>query len=182
MVNIYRRGAVWTYTRPQTSQCITYGTHPCVIVSDEDFMAISGSVVVVPCTSELIKGTTKEFALNLKEKSYLMPLQITTISKQELNSFIGQLDDEEIAKVNSIMSMSLGLADCSSLSEVIRFESDREKDKREDKDDTVDSGTIEKTEQTERPRRKVYYSDGHPHRSRSYTFPSNRRTPSSHRS
>ena len=55
----YTRGSVWWFTRELHEKGITWGKHPCVIISSTRWNSYSSSVVVIPCTTDPFIGTVK---------------------------------------------------------------------------------------------------------------------------
>lgn len=105
----YARGSVYWYKR-NTGDCgVIYGTHPCVIVSANNWNAISDSVIVVPCTSSPRAGTLKGAQLQLEKDGYFLPSQITTVPKKWLFSYQGMLDEAEMHCLMSSISNMLSV-------------------------------------------------------------------------
>ena len=109
-VNIYLRGSVWWYERDLDEQGITHGQHPCIIVSDNEWNESSRNVVIVPCTTSLLKGCMKGTQLELKDTTgNIFVTQITVVPKRNLRSFKGLLHSKDMALLEEAMRAVLGL-------------------------------------------------------------------------
>lgn len=109
-VNMFIRGSVWWYERDLDEQGITHGQHPCVIVSDNEWNENSRNVIIVPCTTSLLKGCMKGTQLELKDTTgNIFVTQITVVPKRNLHSFKGLLHSKDMALLEEAMRALLGL-------------------------------------------------------------------------
>lgn len=111
MDNVYKRGSIWMFNRPK-SECLTSGTHPCIIVSNDEWNKISSVLTIVPCTSKPLKGTATHLVLeNLNKLTYVFPGQITTVHKSDIHSYLGELSKEQLIELDKALAPMLGLSD-----------------------------------------------------------------------
>lgn len=96
----YIQGSVWWFYRHHGAEGITWGKHPCVIISSTCWNSKSNSVVVVPCTSGEVQGALKFPKLELvKSEGNFLPTQVTTIPKSWLGEYLGVLDTQTLFAV-----------------------------------------------------------------------------------
>lgn len=111
-VQKFTRGSVWWYNRYTNEKGITRGTHPCVVISSDDWNNKSGSVVIVPCTSDKLKGVITNVKLDLGQTAgYMFPTQITTVPKSSLYNYQGVLDPHELSALATALNSILIDAD-----------------------------------------------------------------------
>lgn len=109
MNNVYRRGSIWMFNRPK-SECLTYGTHPCIIVSNDEWNEVSSVLTIIPCTSKPLKGTATRLVLeDLNKLTYVFPGQITTVCKSDIHSYLGELSQKQLKELNEALAPMLGL-------------------------------------------------------------------------
>jgi mRNA interferase MazF len=107
-----RRGEIWT---------IAGGTgyagkpRPAVIVQDDSFDATASVTVCAfttdPTDAELIRIPIEPSEHNgLHATSRLMVDKLTTVPRSRLRSLVGQLEDEDLVRLNRAMLVFLGLA------------------------------------------------------------------------
>lgn len=120
-MQVYLRGTVWTYTRQIHEKGVTYGTHPCIIISADEWNATHASVVVVPCTSKALAGTARNIVLNLPtSEGRIFPTQITTVSKNALTNFKGIVSESDMREIDNAIKAVLGLNTGIDLYSIIR--------------------------------------------------------------
>ena len=98
----FARGSVWWYRRDAGDAGITTGTHPCVVISSNEWNENSDTVIIVPCTTSQLPGTLKAITLTLDSNDstgYFYPTQITTVPKKWLFNYQGMLDPDEVSIV-----------------------------------------------------------------------------------
>ena len=123
-MNVYQRGTVWVYHREFTEKGVTAGTHPCIIVSPDEWNATHSTVIAMPCTSKKLAGTGSELGLSLLlTDGNVFPMQLTTIPKYSLRNCFGQLPQEDMEKIDELILAATGLAN-SRFYDIIRDKSD----------------------------------------------------------
>jgi mRNA interferase MazF len=107
----YRRGDVVTCAPPGD-----YGKpRPAVVLQSDLFNDTHSSVTVCPVTSHtaeapLIRITLKPSSANgLKKESQVMTDKITTLRRERIGAVIGQLEPDDLAKIDAAVSRWLGL-------------------------------------------------------------------------
>jgi mRNA interferase MazF len=107
-----KRGEIWSVAGGPD---YTGKPRPVAIVQDDRFAELL-SVTFCPFTTNptpapLFRLAVKPTERNgLKQESSLMVDKITTVSKTKLGKKIGQLDDEDIVRLNRAVVVFLGLA------------------------------------------------------------------------
>ena len=107
-----KRGAVFTVAASGD-----YGKpRPAVVVQTDALPLKHASVVVCQMTSDcsdaVFRLTIDPSAKNgLKTRSQIMADKPVTIRRDRVGSLIGQLDDQDIARLNSALAFVMGLAD-----------------------------------------------------------------------
>ena len=107
-----KRGEVWT-----ASGGADYASkpRPVAIVQDDAFDG-TGSVTVCPFTTDLTEAPLFRLVFEPMERngltssSRLMVDKVTTMAKAKLGERIGQIDDEDIVRLNQALMVFLGLA------------------------------------------------------------------------
>ena len=90
---------------------------PAVIVQSDAISEDHASVIVCQITSELAELPALRITLDpttangLRVRSQIMADKPTTIRKGRIGRKIGQLDPSDLARVNSALSLALGLLD-----------------------------------------------------------------------
>ena len=85
------------------------GIKPVVILSNDIGNAYSPSVIVAASTSRNKTNSPTHFEIDLKCPSTVMLEQIFTVNKNDLESFIRDLTDEEMNDLNRCLKISIGL-------------------------------------------------------------------------
>jgi mRNA interferase MazF len=107
-----KRGEIWTVS---DSGSYAGKPRPAAIVQDDTFPE-TASVTICPITSDLVETPIFRVPLmpseanGLRMLSHLMVDKITTTQKSKLGRRVGQLSNEDIARLNRAMMMFLGLA------------------------------------------------------------------------
>ncbi len=106
-----KRGEVWTVSGAANAG----KPRPAVIVQDDRFDATASVTVCVVTTDEteapLFRLPISPSDRNgLRSVSRLMVDKLTTVSKDRLGAPIGQLDDEDVVRLNRALLVFLGLA------------------------------------------------------------------------
>jgi mRNA interferase MazF len=107
-----KRGEIWTASGGRD---YAGKPRPVVIVQDDRFAA-TASITVCPFTSDptdapLLRLTVEPSATNgLKATSRLMVDKLTTMRKENVDSRIGRLADDDVVRLNRAILMFLGLA------------------------------------------------------------------------
>ena len=107
-----KRGEIWTAAG---GKGYTGKPRPVVIVQDDRFAA-TASVTVCPFTSDptdapLIRLPIEPSASNgLRATSRLMVDKLTTISREQVRTRLGQLGDDDVLRLNRAILVFLGLA------------------------------------------------------------------------
>lgn len=111
---IHGQGTVWWYTRLAGDGGITYGTHPCVVVSSNEWNSINDYVTIIPCTSTRFNGTTTNMNLKIKKDGYFFISQVTTVPKKWLHDYVGMLDQSELNSLVKCIQgfFTPGMTDC----------------------------------------------------------------------
>jgi mRNA interferase MazF len=106
-----RRGEVWTVSAGGYAG----KPRPCVIVQDDRFDATASITVCVftsdPTDAPLLRLPIAPSERNgLRTASRLMVDKITTVSKERLGARIGQLDRDDVVRLDRSILVFLGLA------------------------------------------------------------------------
>lgn len=107
-----RRGEIWTVAG---GGGYTGKPRPAVIVQDDSFDS-TGSITICAFTTDETEAPLIRIAVEPNESNglrapcALMADKITTVPKSRLDARIGALDDEDIARLNRVMLVFLGLA------------------------------------------------------------------------
>jgi len=106
-----RRGEVWTVSGPGYAG----KPRPAVIVQDDRFDATTSITICVfttdPTDAPLFRLDVAPSERNgLRRESRLMVDKLTTVSKERLGDRIGNLDDEDVVRLNRAILVFLGLA------------------------------------------------------------------------
>jgi len=108
----YRRGGVWTVAGGKDD---AGKPRPAVIVQDHNFDA-TDSVTVCPLTTREFEAPLIRLQIDPNDRngllvqSYLMVDKITTVSKTKMGALIGDLNDEDLLRLNRALLVFLGLA------------------------------------------------------------------------
>jgi mRNA interferase MazF len=88
----------------------TRKTRPAIIVSNNAANLVLNRVQVVPITSKTGRIYRAEAAIQLKgEERKAMGDQLATVSKERLGKKIGNLNPEDMARVEAAIAVQLGL-------------------------------------------------------------------------
>jgi mRNA interferase MazF len=107
-----KRGEIWTVAGGAD---YAGKPRPAVIVQDDDFDA-TPSITICAFTTDPTEAPLFRIRVQPNERNglragcSLMVDKLTTVSKQELGSRIGRLDDEEVLRLNQAILVFLGLA------------------------------------------------------------------------
>lgn len=105
-MNKFVRGSVWFYFNATKEKNITYGCHPCLIISNDKWNESSETVSVIPISSKPIPGTSKD-KYNFNYPSYLVVSQVTTISKSQIRDLVGIASKETVESAIQLLSTYL---------------------------------------------------------------------------
>lgn len=109
-VDRYKRGQIWWHKSNNIyNGSVQGGTRPVVIVSNNKANKFSKNVTVVPCTSQDKKDLPTHFKFILDEHTTVLCEQITTISSDELTTYIGTCDDYSMQQLNKALYIAIGL-------------------------------------------------------------------------
>lgn len=107
-----RRGEIWTVAGGKD---YAGKPRPAVIIQDDSFDATDSITICAFTTDEadaplfrLLVGATNRNSLN--GPSRLMVDKITTVPKSKMGALIGQLDEEDVLRLNQAVLVFLGLA------------------------------------------------------------------------
>ena len=107
-----RRGEIWTVAGGKDS---AGKPRPAVIIQDDRFDA-TGSVTICAFTSDPTEAPLFRLPVEpserngLRQPSRLMADKITTVAKTKLGSRLGQMEDEDLVRLNRAIVVFLGLA------------------------------------------------------------------------
>lgn len=107
-----RRGAIWTAA---SAGSYVGKPRPVVVVQDDRF-STTGSVTVVPLTTDPVEAPIFRLrveptdANGLRAVSNMMADKVTTLPKSGLRDRIGQLDAEDQRRLDAALLVFLGLA------------------------------------------------------------------------
>lgn len=108
------KGSVWwARLNGYNSSSVQKGTRPVVIVSSLAGCVSTDLVMIVPLTTKK-KGLTVEAELDFEcttgVKSYALGNQIQTVPNYTLETHIGELSEDDLHKIESVILISLGIA------------------------------------------------------------------------
>ena len=108
-----KRGEIWTISGGAD---YVGKPRPAIIIQSDNFDS-TPSITVCPLTTAAIKTVYARFAIDpsaangLEAASHAMVDKISTIPKAKSGRRIGQLDTEDILRLNGAIALFLGLAD-----------------------------------------------------------------------
>ena len=112
--NLIKRGSIFYYDLGTASGSVQSGTRPIMIVQNDTGNFYSPTLIVVPITSVPKKFYMpthvyigKQFGLT--EDSMLLAEQLTTISKESLQGFVGIATRDFMKQVDRALAISIGL-------------------------------------------------------------------------
>ena len=86
-------------------------TRPAIIVSNNDSNEFLERLQVVPLTSNVSKIYPSETIVTLRgKKNKAAADQVSTVSKRRLREKIGRITDDELASVEFVLRLQLGLS------------------------------------------------------------------------
>lgn len=91
------------------------GERPCVVIQNNTGNHFSPNIIVVPVTSQLTKRPIPTHVeldkdkYNLDRNSIILAEQVKTVSKERCKNFLGELEPNDMDKLNRAISISLGL-------------------------------------------------------------------------
>ena len=84
------------------------GSHPAVIISNNQQNLFSPLITIIPLTSQLDKIYPFEVRTNLNNRQgKSLTDQITTIDKKRLGDYLGQLDKQTMKKIQEALHITL---------------------------------------------------------------------------
>lgn len=88
------------------------GTHPAVIISNNQQNIYSPLITVIPLTSQLDKVYPFEVLTKINnQKGKTLTDQITTIDKKRLGNYLGQLDKPIMKQIQEALHLTLAFED-----------------------------------------------------------------------
>lgn len=106
-----KRGEVWWINFDPSIGTESAKTRPAVVVSNDISNEFLERVQVVPLTSNVRKIYPSETVVMVRgKKNKAAADQITTTSKQRMKERIGRLTSDELASVEFVMKLQLGLS------------------------------------------------------------------------
>lgn len=109
--NFPRRGEIWWTTFGPAVGTESSKARPAIIISADDSNEFLERVQIVPLTSNVAKIYPSETIVTLRRKKNKAAAdQITTVSKKRLREKIGHISAEELASVEFVLKLQLGLS------------------------------------------------------------------------
>lgn len=109
--NFPKRGEVWWVIFGLPVGTESSKIRPAIVVSNDDSNEFLERIQVVPLTSNVTKIYPSETIVALRgKKNKAASDQITTVSKRRIKEKIGRLTDDELASVEFVIKLQLGLS------------------------------------------------------------------------
>ena len=109
--NFPQRGEIWWTTFGPAVGTESSKTRPAIIISIDDSNEFLERVQVVPLTSNISKIYPSETIVTLRgKKNKAAADQVSTVSKRRLQEKIGRITDDELASVEFVLRLQLGLS------------------------------------------------------------------------
>jgi mRNA interferase MazF len=106
------RGEVWWVNFDPSVGGEIQKQRPAVIVSNDAAIRFLNRLQVVPMTSRMDRVYPSEAVVHVgRQQSKVMADQITTVSKQRLADRMGRLSGSDLAKVEHVLMIQLGLVE-----------------------------------------------------------------------
>ena len=106
-----KRGEVWWIDFDPSIGTESAKTRPAIIVSNDTSNEFLERVQVVPLTSNVAKIYPSETVVTLRgKKNKAAADQIATVSKMRIKEKIGRLTNDELANVEFVLKLQLGLS------------------------------------------------------------------------
>lgn len=118
------RGQIWL-VQLQGSGSVQNSLRPCTVISNKMNNLYSPTVCVVPLTSRVKRMLpTHVFLENtsesgLKRESIILCEQIQTVDKSQLVSYIGEVDERTMNKIESAIMIQLGILEPNQIKKAI---------------------------------------------------------------
>ncbi len=107
-----KRGEVWWVNFDPSVGGEIQKQRPAVIVSNDAANRFLNRLQVVPMTSRMDRVYPSEAVVRVgRQQSKVMADQITTVSKQRLADRMGRLSGSDLAKVEHVLMVQLGLVE-----------------------------------------------------------------------
>jgi mRNA interferase MazF len=107
-----KRGEVWWVNFDPSVGGEIQKQRPAVIVSNDAANRFLNRLQVVPMTSQIDRVYPSEAVVRVgRQQSKVMADQITTVSKQRLADRMGRLSGSDLAKVEHVVMIQLGLVE-----------------------------------------------------------------------
>ena len=116
-VKILERGQIVMAELPTSQGSVQGGLRPCVVVSNDKANKFSPVVICVPLSSNINKKKLPTHAIitpnpsdnKLKRESVALCEQIITITKDSIKFITGRMGNEDCARINECIKVSLSI-------------------------------------------------------------------------
>jgi len=122
MVNV-RRGQMWYYApKHEVSGSVQSGSRPVIIVSNNVINLTSNVLLAIPCTRQ-VKRNFPTHVMFVSEGGVAVAIteQVMCISKDDLTTCLGYIDEYIMEQVDAAMQVSLGLVETSYTRDIKRL-------------------------------------------------------------